>query len=269
MTAKYIVIDHQKCVRCSLCVKDCTNFVLSLVGDRVVPLNDNCIRCGHCEAICPQNAIKLDLASEGYIDDVEPCLPSESSFTAEQFLKTLKSRRSIRHFREEPIDPTIISKILEAGRFTPTAANRQSVSYIILDREKEHFQKVIMDNFRSIARFFSKFDKWLNLPIDLKKLSRAKDAFLFKNAPIVILIIANNKLDGGLASANIENMANSMGLGVLHVGFFTHLAQYNFRIRRELGLKFRQNIVDCLSIGYPAVKYQRTAQRKAAEITWK
>lgn len=268
MTANHILIDHQKCVRCSLCVKDCTNFVLSLVGDKIVPLNDNCIRCGHCEAICPQNAIKLELTSEGYVNDVENCLELERSFTPEQFLRTLKSRRSIRHFREQPIEPTIISQILEAGRFTPTAANRQSVSYIILDREKEHYQKRIMDNFRAIARLVAKFDKWLNLPVDLKKLSRAKDSFLFKNAPLVILIIANNKLDGGLASANIENMANSMGLGVLHVGFFTHLAQYNFGLRRELGLKFSQNIVDCLAIGYPAVKYQRTAQRKASQIVW-
>jgi len=36
-----------------------------------------------------------------------------------------------------------------------------------------------------------------------------------------------------------------------------------------LGLGKNQKIVQCLAIGYPSVKYQRTAPKKKASIQWR
>ncbi len=265
-----IIIDPNKCIRCGLCTKDCTNFVLAIAGDKVCQINDNCIMCGHCQAICPQNAITLVPPNSDYItNDIETYDPETFKIDADHFLKALKFRRSIRHFLPKQVEPELVRQLIEAGRFTPTGANRQTTSYIVLEHDKDKFQHDIMNTFRRIARFMSSLNPYLKLPIDFKKLSRAKDDFLFKQAPLVLLIVSQSNLDGGLASANIEQMANALGLGVLHVVFLTYLAKFNFKMRRELGLKFGQSIVDCLAIGWPAVHYQRTVARKQAQVTWR
>ncbi|ROR25848.1 4Fe-4S dicluster protein [Mobilisporobacter senegalensis] len=41
------------------------------------------------------------------------------------------------------------------------------------------------------------------------------------------------------------------------------------RIRKKLGLAKKENVVTCLAIGYPDVKYMRTVPRRKAEIEWR
>ena len=54
-----IVINAEKCVGCSLCVKDCPNACLYLENGKAHATDTGCIECGHCFAICPQNAIRM------------------------------------------------------------------------------------------------------------------------------------------------------------------------------------------------------------------
>ena len=49
--------------------------------------------------------------------------------------ETIISRRTIRKFKQEKIDPKILKKIVNAGRLAPSAANLQSLEYLIIDDE--------------------------------------------------------------------------------------------------------------------------------------
>lgn len=60
----------------------------------------------------------------------------------------------------------------------------------------------------------------------------------------------------------MELMANSLGLGVLYSGFFIACSKINPKIRKILNLPKGHKPVTCMVIGYPNVKYQRTALRK-------
>ncbi len=46
-------------------------------------------------------------------------------------------------------------------------------------------------------------------------------------------------------------------------------AQDNKEILDFLGVKEGKQVVTCMVIGYPKVKYMRTVLRKAADISWK
>lgn len=46
---------------------------------------------------------------------------------------TLK-RRTIRRFKQKPIPPDVLKKIVNAGRLAPSSANMQPIEYIIIDR---------------------------------------------------------------------------------------------------------------------------------------
>jgi 2-oxoglutarate ferredoxin oxidoreductase subunit delta len=59
-----LIIDHEKCNCCGLCVKACPIHVLNLEGkgkDRKLQVNPHLQQCGACNdcmAICEQGAIK-------------------------------------------------------------------------------------------------------------------------------------------------------------------------------------------------------------------
>ena len=66
----------------------------------------------------------------------------------------------------------------------------------------------------------------------------------------------------------MELMTDALGLGTFFSGFFVVASQDNKEILDLLGIEDSKQIATCLVIGYPDVKYQRTAPRKDAEINW-
>ena len=110
------------------------------------------------------------------------------------------------------------------------------------------------------ARAFSLFYK-------LWERDREKDTFFF-NTPVFLVIASENPLDGGLAAANIENMAVTQGLGALYSGYMMRVIKESPVLREWLGIGEKM-VSCCMLLGYPDVKYRRTAPRKKADILWK
>jgi nitroreductase len=57
-----------------------------------------------------------------------------------EFEKLIGARYSVRSYRSDPIPDPLLSKVLEAGRLAPTAANRQAFRIVVIHtagREKE------------------------------------------------------------------------------------------------------------------------------------
>ncbi|MDD5886188.1 MAG: hypothetical protein PUC71_01525, partial [Oscillospiraceae bacterium] len=53
-----------------------------------------------------------------------------------------------------------------------------------------------------------------------------------RHAPAVIFVISENPVNASLASANMETMAESMGLGVLYVGLFVRTSKISRNIQK-------------------------------------
>ena len=51
---------------------------------------------------------------------------------SEQFLKTIKTRRVIRHMTAQPVEREKLEKILDAGRWSPAAGNKRSTRYVVI-----------------------------------------------------------------------------------------------------------------------------------------
>ena len=66
----------------------------------------------------------------------------------------------------------------------------------------------------------------------------------------------------------MELMTDALGLGTFFSGFLLVASQDNKEILDLLGIKDGKQIISCLVIGYPDVKYQRTVPRKEANINW-
>ena len=89
---------------------------------------------------------------------------------------------------------------------------------------------------------------------------------LFYNAPILIIVTSEHSLNAGIASAHMKLMADTLGLGSVFSGFLIRACERDSSIKDFFGIKENHNIVSCLAIGYPNVRYFRTVPRKSPDI---
>ena len=249
-----IDIDADRCIVCSKCIDDCPNSYLFLENDEVHTGQKGCMECGHCYAICPQGAITMT-----NYESIDEKVVLMSEINPETLLNAMKSRRTIRQFKPNPVEEEKIEKILEAGRYSPTGANRQMVSYTILGSKQREAEEICLSLFRKGKKLGSAFASYLKR-IDID------DDFFFKGAPLVIVVASKSTVDGGLASSYMEIMAESLGLGVLYSGFFVACCKMSRKLKKLLELEKGYSVVTCMVIGYPDVKYQRIAPRKNLKV---
>lgn len=247
-----IKVDTEKCIGCGLCVKDCPATYLSIVDGKCVPSNGGCIECGHCFAVCPTEAVEM---TNYDTSDCEAVTNMDEIIDSQKFLGAIKSRRTIRQYKDTEIEEEKLNMILEAGRYSPTAANGQKLTFTVLDENREEIEKKCVSLFSFAFKFAKSFDA-------SAKRTKIDDKFFFKGAPAVILISGKNPLDGGIAAGYMELMANSLGLGVLYSGFFQICYALSPKVRRLCGLPKGEKLQACMIIGYPNVKYKRTVPRK-------
>lgn len=250
-----VIIDKEKCIGCGLCVKDCVSFDIVLKDEKATSLNVGCISCGHCEAICPQGAVTLT----GFEDEVEE-FDHQTRLDPKELLQAIKTRRSIRVFKEDKIPREVIDMILEAGRLAPTAANRQKISYAVLEEKINECEKIATTKARKLISAGKKI-------IPMLSTLNFDEHFFFKKAPVAIVIFSNDKISASLAAENMAFMAEANGLGVLYSGFFTGYVNMSNKIRKIIGVEKKEKAVTTLVIGYPGVEYKRTAHREPLNVT--
>lgn len=245
-----VLINEEKCIGCSLCVHDCPGGCLYLENGKAHVHEGGCIECGHCYAVCPHGAVRM----KGYDCEDEPVVPM-TELDSKTLLAAMRSRRTIRQYTKQPVEKEKIKQILEAGRYSPTGGNSQSVSFTILGSKQKEAEEICVNLFR-------KGQKMGSSVIPLLKRIEIPDTFFFKGAPLVIIVSARSDVDAALASSYMEIMAESLGLGVLYSGFFITCTRISRKLRKVIRVQKGQKAVTCMIIGYPAVKYHRIVPRK-------
>jgi nitroreductase len=167
--------------------------------------------------------------------------------------EVILKRRSVRMYKKEQVPEFMINRILEAGRFSPSAGNGQPWKFVVL-REPEIIQGItdttikVAKLFKAlidyrvpgkrwrlpIAKFNIKFKPGDLQPVPFGAVSLIADGKLglYHGAPTVIMIfkdvrgIANPDLDCGIAGQNMVLAAHSMGLGTCWVSFAKLAFQY-------------------------------------------
>ena len=268
-----VTIDLESCTGCGLCEKDCSFHNIIMKDAKAQVVSDTCSFCGHCVAICPDNAVtipELDMADVTALSAEQPS-PAE-------LLSLIKTRRSIRQYQNKPLEPELIRQIIEAGRYTPTASNRQELSFIVIEKEMQAFRALIVGNLAELGRAalasadtpprqLNYAQRWVEIEKAYREDPRRVDS-LFFNVPVVILVAGDNPIDAGLAASNMELVACTQGLGVLYSGFITR-GSACANVREAVGIPPDKEVLATLLVGYPQVKYQRSAPRKKADIIWR
>lgn len=268
-------VDLEKCIGCTRCVKDCIVSDIEMVNGKAHIKNETCIKCGHCIAVCPKDAVSTD---EYNMDEVKEYNKESFDIESENLLNFIKFRRSVRNFKKQDVENEKLLKIIEAGRFTQTGSNMQDVSYIVVKDNLQELRKLVLETLnanaaalladKSMDRYHKYAHMWMGMYKNFLENPDGEDK-LFFHAPALILTVAESPVNGALASSNMELMTNALGLGTYFSGFLLRAAQTNPKIGEFLGVKEGKCLVTCMVIGYPNIKYFRTTPRKEAEILWK
>lgn len=268
-------VDIEKCIGCGFCVKDCFARDIELVDGKALIKNVTCFKCGHCIAICPVEAVSTD---EYNMDDVIEYNEESFNIEPDTLLNFIKFERTIRQFKDKDVENEKILQIIEAGRFTQTASNAQNVNYVVVKDQIQEVRKITLETLNGLGGYilenstsplYKRYAKrWIKMYNDFLSNPQGEDNLFFK-APVLILVTSEHPLNAGLASANMKIMVDALKLGTVFSGFFTRACEGNPKIKEFLGVEENQNIVACLVIGYPDVKYSRTVPRKAPNIIWK
>ncbi len=251
-----IIINEEKCTGCSLCAFDCPNGCLTVENGKARFARPACIECGHCFAVCPQGAVTM----AGYNCADEPAVPM-TAVGSDTLLAAMRSRRTVRHFTERPVEEEELRKILEAGRYSPTGGNFQNVAFTVLGSRQDEAEALCVGIFRDGSALDA------GPAAFLKRIGvEVTDDFFFKGAPLVVVVSGPDDVNPALASSYMELMAESLGLGVLYSGFFRECAAVSAELRELLDLPEGHRAVTCMVIGYPAVEYKRIVPRKPLKL---
>ncbi|MFX1339636.1 MAG: nitroreductase family protein [Promethearchaeota archaeon] len=264
-------IDQEKCTKCTLCAQECVRgyFIVKKSGD--VIFNEEailCNLCGHCIAVCPENAILVQK-----IDDIETFAGIDSPETIvnyDQIFHLIRAKRSIRRYKNKKVPKDLIEKVFEAMRYAPSASNARSWRYLILsdpEKMKRISDEIIKTNYQYMG--FQSGEQALQY---FKSIGREP---IFHNAPHAIILyyrtieknttmIGLRANDAGIALTYGMLAAESLGLGTCWIGMVQGAIASNREILKILGIK--GFVLGAFILGFPAVKYRRTVPRAPLKI---
>lgn len=170
-------------------------------------------------------------------------------------LDAIMTRRSIRRYKDTPIDDATLEKVLEAARWAPSWANTQVWRFVVV-RDAE-VRAGLLD-----------------------ALSEGNPATkALQAAPVIIVACAKLERSGfyhgeaqtakgdfymfdvGLAMQNLALAAHALGLGTVHVGMFDHA-----KVDKLLNVPEGFTVVELTPLGYPDREATAPPRKELSEI---
>ncbi|MEW6077379.1 MAG: NAD(P)-binding protein [Thermodesulfobacteriota bacterium] len=282
-----------------------------------------CIACHNCEAICPQGALSfpsfykvvegrwaysfdyppaqgMGMPNPLQLDKPAPLEEIEAELTGVE--KTIYTRRSVRVYKPDPVPKEVIMRVLEAGRFAPSAGNCQGWKFLVVTNRQ------LMDELSaSTIKFLGVFTKLYQGKDPLRTIAKKALAFIkpnsidqrpmvaiqalmtprfgegqldvFFNAPVAIVFLTHHlhisepELGMGICAQNMVLAAHSLGLGTCYVGFVSNALNLDpitkMKFRKRMGIEWPyDNVATVLTMGYPAVKTDKPVDREFPKVDW-
>lgn len=201
-------------------------------------------------------------------------------------------RRSTRVYQKKQVPENLVRRILEAGRFAPTAGNYQHWRFGVV-RDPKMLKEMDDDARRATAFMGEVLNYWkrpylkpivkalqFRFPNDLHPIPhgvlRLISELSFKpfwDAPTLILLykdvrgIGNPDLDLGICGQNMVIAAHSMGLGTCWIGLVKALRLYP-KWRKILDIRYPYSLEQALCVGYPVGEADGFVDRDTHAIDW-
>ncbi len=260
-----ITLDRTKCQRTGHCIEVCPVSILKVNPEGYpvsqADLEPACIECGHCVAACPSQALRHTKIS------VASCLPISEriNISTDAVAHLLRTRRSIREFKPDPVSKDLIARILDICRWAPSASNKQPTHWFLYTDPKQVrvFAGLTVDWLRSIGKWTGLVNAW----------KQGKDKVL-RGAPHLLLACAPadntwGKIDCATALAYLEIAAHANGLGTCWAGILERGVAESPALAAALAIPAGLTLHGGVMLGYPRHRFSRIPPRQNPKITWR
>ena len=264
-----ITVNKEKCIHCGLCIKDCFIVCLGFNEDKIpvyLPgMEQNCAGCQHCMTVCPKGALSFG--------GIDPDSLLKTVFAdPDDVLGMIKSRRSVRSYKQKDVPAETIEKIKEMLSYPPTGGNLDNLHFTIVGSAEK------MDEIRKAT-----YDAFAVLSSDspLYQLKGFVDAsvaagrdIVYAGAPAMIACAVHKSMfapgcdtvDPIIALSYFELYAASLGLGTLWDDFAVTTVNAIPEVYEKLEIPEDYKLAFILPFGEPAVKYPRVPEKNTHSI---
>lgn len=258
------VLDREKCIRCSACVKDCPRHIIhSIGGYPEIPAEEEkeCIRCQHCMAICPTGAVSI----LGFRP--EKSLPVET-VAPDAMSRFVRGRRTVRQYRKENVDRKLIDKLLADTAHAPTGGNTCDLTFTVID-DRQEISRIVEVLTESLEKVIDELPDFMRDAVLEYRRTGADE--IFRGAPHLLIASAGEKAYCGdadvvIAVSYFELLAQAHGLGTTWCYFLKFILNRFPELGKLFGISVERPYCP-IAFGLPAIHYARTVQRdKAAKI---
>ena len=270
-----ITIDEEKCRKDAICTEVCPVGIIEQPDEDAPPRmvrggEKLCIACGHCVAICPHGALDHDRMPGDQCPPVEPeMLPGPE--TVAHFLR---SRRSVRTYKDRTVERNRIEKLIRSASHAPSGHNRQPVCWhVIHDRGR---LDALISHVADWMRYMIAEQPEAARMMNMERVVAAHEAgidTICRGAPHVMTAhgLKEDRTSHAacvIAMTYLDLAAPSLGLGTCWAGFFNAAAMFWPPMKEDLALPEGHESYAAMMVGYPKYRFHRLPLRNTAEISW-
>lgn len=185
-----------------------------------------------------------------------------------EFKDVLEQRRSVRSYRDTPVERPEIQALLDAAILAPSATNSQPWEFWVIEGRSK------VDDLANRAKRWL-LDRIAENPtaaaVDQRQHLAPKDMSIFYHAPTLVLVVAKAygkqaDEDCCLAASSLMLAARNAGIGTCWIGSSREWFNQH-AMKTELGIPSGDNIVAPIVMGYPQ-EWPEPHGRNAAIIHW-
>ncbi len=286
-----IIIDIDTCTKCKACADECNYYYFE--SDNLSfreEMEEYCIECGKCVAVCPVNAIRL----KSHKDKTLRGIPSKNDLPSfDSLVNLFITRRSRRQFKDKLVPKEFIEKILEfAAKYSPTGHNQENVHFTVV-QDKETLKKLSEECTHQVSNLVKTFENPQGIktleasfpPAMIKKIEEVLPSFKRNlkriksgmevwrwNTEIIVIHTPKDALtpieNCTLAACHIMLAAETLGLGTCSLGYITSFFNEFRPVGKIIKLPLKHIAGYTLAIGYPKARYYRIPARKPIKVKW-
>lgn len=292
-----VMIDKEPCRACGIFGHVCPRHIpetISQDGEKITIISEErlrlCMKCGHCVALCPNDAIEVDGLKE---EEFAPF--KELDIDDNQLLSLMKQRRSARRYKGKPVPREIINRMIDAAHSSPTGSGRSTTGVIVIDNPEtlatlsghvyEMYEKLEKNLKNPVARFFVRrkagkknfrtltdfvmpgmrwYIRW-HREGKSNEILRDCPALMLFHSPVYEPVGGENCL---LAAFHAIMMAQVLKVGACFNDLVPPACNRVPEIRELLGLSDEREVYASITMGYPKYEFKKIPPRKLAEVRY-
>jgi nitroreductase len=201
-----------------------------------------------------------------------PEIKKELIINLEQAEQFLRSRRSIRNYRDKPVERDKLNKLIQVSGYAPSAHNARPVHFLVIQNKIEvrRLSGLVVDWMRMTIKEDPASAKAFHFDRVVAFWDEGKDP-ICRNAPHLIIAHAAEssrlaQVDCILTLAYAELIAPLLGLGATWAGYMMIATIFYPPLKEALNLPESHKCFGVMMVGYPKLKFVRMPLRNPPAV---